>query len=1326
VTFAIGAASKVGASTAPFLLTADAAPGTRLAVGTVVGMAALLGDCWVNRAVARDEERRKAALPQTKSLLHNHHLLQLLDLALAKSLEDAREQGRFAPDRAGIDALIQVTPGFFASLEEAHESALLEVFSVPRLVAVEPPTPESFEPTPQEVLAPEHAAVLLEELVDRAGKGGLRQHEALAARLAESLPLAVAALLKRDFGGGTPLEGQGFAALWLQVERQQRQDLAQLSHDVNAVAGALKSLDRRLEQRLRGLRVRALLADERLRNWLDEWRKELDSNLNGVLLLQQESLEATQQLEKRVLALQGLPLCTLAVFERRTWESVAAPSFLGPLLEDPRASEAIKGGAPGRAEELQQFGAFLSRPDKRVQYWNAMPGAGKTHLCLEFARTAHQRGWLVLFVDEYERGVDPAKQLVAHLWPTGAERTETSAKVLLIWDTSARAADRDVAESLYRLPRRDLGVEVKVVAVSWPTQTLTLREPYKLDAWFESSDLPTLVGRAPFADLIRDLLPRELASESQRVVDAANGNALDALSAVIELRSGATLASLGSRLAIQRSRYHRLLTGILPELGQPHAKSLVDTLRIVALVDGLTEAHCRTVKPDDAPAWIANLEALRQRGALLRTDDGVYRLVPDRFRIHLLWASLLGDGAFSIGRHERAWIDAVGEWLSTENLGAAFAVTQEALRDAPQRWRAESQQMTAHLAERGVLDALTARRLANAWLQAGIAADSNETRERLLQWQEPLLTRFADPSIALSMAGLMFAMTAEDIDAQACRALADRIEGLLNSDPAFRTSEIALELARALMNATVVAGPGDCRAFADRIEGLLNSDRAFHTPAIALELAKALYNATVGAGPEDRRALADRIEGLFNSDSAFHTPEIALELAQALYNGTVVAGPENRRVLADRIECLLNSDRAFHTPEIALELARSLMNATVGAGPENSRALADRIDGLLNSDPAFHTPEIALQMAKALTNATFGAATDDRRALADRIEGLFNGDPAFHTPEIALRLAKTLMNATFDAGSEDRRALADRIEDLLNSDPAFHTPEIALEFARAVYNATVGAGPEDSHALADRIEGLLNSDPAFHTPEIALELARALMNATVVAGPDDSRALADRIEGLLNSDRAFRTPEIALELARALYNATVGAGSDDRRALADRIEGLLNSDRAFHTPEVAMQLARALYNATVVAVPEGRRALADRIEGLLNSDSAFHTPEIALQLAKALMNATVGAVPEDRHALVDRIGGLLNSEPAFHTPEIALELAKALLIAELGSDDRESWVRALGHVENALGRAREGSAALRRETAEWLKLYSGALSDSARTEDIARLAQQFE
>jgi hypothetical protein len=1200
VTFAIGAASKVGASTAPFLLAADAAPGTRLAVGTVVGMAALLGDCWVNRAVARDEARRAAAAAETRTLLRNHHLLQLLDLALARSLEDARGDAALAGSRDVIDSLAKSTTGLFAALGEANEAELLEHFSVPRLIVAEPPVGAATSAADGALLTAEQVAPLLDALAEHTGSAPLAVREALAAKIATTFPRAVTALLTRDFGGGTPLEGQGFAALWLQVERRQRQDLAQISRKQDELARALQALDRRLEQRLRGLRVRALLADERLRSWLDEWRKELDSTLNGVLLLQQESLEATQQLEKRVLALQGLPLCTLEVFERRTWESVAAPSFLGPLLEDPRASEAIKGGAPGRAEELQQFGAFLSRPDKRVQYWNAMPGAGKTHLCLEFARTAHERGWLVLFVDEYERGVDPAKQLVAHLWPTGAEHAAKSAKVLLIWDTSARAADRDVAESLYRLPRRDFGVEVKVVTVSWPTQTLTLREPYKLDAWFESSDLPTLVDRAPFVDLIRDLLPRELSSESQRVVDAANGNALDALSAVIELRSGVTLASLGSRLAIQRSRYHRLLTGFLPELGQPQAKSLVDTLRVVALVDGLTEQHCRTVKPDDAPAWIAKLEALRQRGALLRTDDGVYRLVPDRFRIHLLWASLLGDGAFSIGRHERAWIDAVGEWLSTENLGAAFAVTQEALRDAPQRWRAESQQMTAHLAERGVLNALTARGLAKAWLQAGIAADSDETRERLLQRQEALMSRFADHDIALSMASLVFAMTTEDIAPQACRALADRIEGLLNSDP------------------------------------------AFHTPEIALQLAKGLMSATVSAAPKDRRALANRVEGLLNSDPAFHTPEIALQLAGALYNATVDAGSEDRRALADRIEGLLNSDSAFHTPEIALALAKALHNATVGAGPEDSPALADRIEGLFNSDPALHTCEIALALAKAL------------------------------------------------------------------------------------YNATVGAGPKDSRALADRIEGLLNGDPEFHTPEIALELAKALYNATVGAGSEDSYALADRIEGLLNSNSEFRTPEIALVLAMALYNATVGAGSEDSHALADRIEGLLNSDAELHTPEIALELAKALYNATVGAVPKDRRMRADRIEGVLNSDSAFHTPEIALELAKALMSAAIVAGPEDCCALADRIEGLLNSDAEFHTPEIALELAKALLFAELGSDDRESWVRALGRVKEALGRAREGSEALKRETAEWLKLYSSALPDSARTEDIGRLAQEFE
>ena len=199
--------------------------------------------------------------------------------------------------------------------------------------------------------------------------------------------------------------------------------------------------------------------------------------------------------------------------------------------------------------------------------------------------------------------------------------------------------------------------------------------------------------------------------------------------------------------------------------------------------------------------------------------------------------------------------------------------------------------------------------------------------------------------------------------------------------PRHDTADIALEQARALVNAsTVEADPRQREVIADRIGEL----RSRHDTAdIALEQARALVNAaTVEADPRQREVIADRIGEL---RSRHDTADIALEQARALVNASAVEpDPKQREVLADRIREL----QARHdTADIALEQTRALVNASaVASDLQQIKALAGRIGELREHHD---TADIALEHAKALVIAIVGEPDPKQReALADDIREL--------------------------------------------------------------------------------------------------------------------------------------------------------------------------------------------------------------------------------------------------------------------------------------------------------------------------------------------------
>ncbi|HVS18340.1 MAG TPA: hypothetical protein VMT18_07055, partial [Planctomycetota bacterium] len=191
---------------------------------------------WINTKVARGESARARELPETRLLLENDHLLQLLDLALAETLRSAKGQRGFEMHTDKLERSARASAGLFLALAATHRGELLEELRVPNLFvgAGERPGPLASD-----------LDTLVDELQRRSGLDLTVLRPRLLVLLDEKFSACVEGLLKRDVLGRTPLEGQAYAALWLQVQRKFATDLAEILARLHEIPGQLAQLERR-------------------------------------------------------------------------------------------------------------------------------------------------------------------------------------------------------------------------------------------------------------------------------------------------------------------------------------------------------------------------------------------------------------------------------------------------------------------------------------------------------------------------------------------------------------------------------------------------------------------------------------------------------------------------------------------------------------------------------------------------------------------------------------------------------------------------------------------------------------------------------------------------------------------------------------------------------------------------------------------------------------------------------------------------------------------------------------------------------------------------
>ncbi|MEZ6005000.1 MAG: hypothetical protein R3F33_12530 [Planctomycetota bacterium] len=1153
------------------------------------GVLNLLGGFGVEWGADKLSEWNNRKSERTRALLEHEVLAELVELAALEALRELVDSGRPGDSTDALRKVLRHLPGFVSgALKEEGDRFAGSGLAPNSLLYVT--IPEFSGKEEQEWSAVWES--LLKPTFEAAGLGNrtstLRKS---AEHMVNGVPSQVRRLLASDRLGNTPLAGRGYSAFEAHVLAQRQQDLEEMHESIRDHADAnFETLSKKIEGVhrgiLHGIEDRFGLFSDSLKSLLLAGNSELSQRLREI---ENRLKEQCDQVERCVAAVHSLAsngLYSRAQFDQSFWTRAESPQYVGDLFVLEGIGAVVRSTFVGREQEVSTFLSFLEG-GASVQYWGAQPGSGKTRLALEFGRIAEKLGWLVAFT------TDPKETTPVGLQELAASGGGPQPKLLLIWDTSARGLDPNVAEKIRNLPKDpSLAAQVRVVIFSWPSHERAICGSSGGDLELQRENLAPLGDHPAFITHVANLLGDR--TRALELIENAGGNPLMVYSGLLLQLQEYRVDSLRSGLDILIARYVKMLEQLRQELNRANlqaSETLWSALRRLALlgqapIDVLVEKLKTTT---------GILEFLIENGIVTRERNEI-ALAPDWFRAILLYLAMVpaqrGADPFrpdSLDRRDpvEAFMED-HEDLFPEALSDLASLARRGFQDKPEVL--------------GRLEDAIGRRSAVA-----TTGTPDEVRAQVL--------------------GILRQISIEP-DFQRAKSLAEHVAeiGAQLGDP-----HIALLAAMALMTVTEKSeSAAESEWLAEKIGKLRGEREEFQIPEIALEQAKALTNATgVSESAVERERLADKIGELRGEREEFQTPEIALVNALALMNVSVenVCAGEGERI-AERIAQLRHERESFQIPEIALEQAKAFVNATAYcAGAEEIERLADRIGELRHERDAFQIVEIALQQADAISNAMGKCSSAaELERLAEKIGELRCERETFQVAEIAVMQAQALTNATAKCEfAVDRMRLAEMIGGLRRERDAFQILEIALAQAMSITNATVGAQTAaECEQLAGRIEELRLELQAFQTPEIALLQATSLLNAAENADTaGEGERLAAKI-GVLRRERdEFQTPGIALRQVTALKNVTFKLESlFERERLADKIGELRREREVFQNPEIALCQTQVLMAAAAKcsSTAEGER-LAERIEELQRERALFATPDISLVRAQTLAYA---------------------------------------------------------------------------------------------------------